>query len=93
MTEVANDVRNKNMPIQAEISRNSQSRCNVANQNFFFTFDTDCSGKAFSKKSDLRIGPEFVISDSFQLAYDYQFGELISLLIYLKFKIPQKFNL
>jgi hypothetical protein len=46
-------------------------------------FKTDCSRKAFSKKSNLTIGPEFVIYDSFQLAYDYPFGELISLLFYL----------
>jgi hypothetical protein len=43
-------------------------------------FKTDCSKKAFSKKSDLTIGTIFVIKNSFQLAYDYPFGKLMSLL-------------
>ncbi len=40
VTEVANNVRNKNMSMQAAITQISQSRCNDANKNFFFTYDT-----------------------------------------------------
>jgi hypothetical protein len=47
VTQVANHVRNKKMPIQAAQKRKSQSRCNVAKPNFFLTFNTDPSRKAF----------------------------------------------
>jgi hypothetical protein len=56
VNEVANHLRNKNMLIQAAITQNSQSRCNVAYRNFFFTYDTDWSRNAFSQKSDLELG-------------------------------------
>jgi hypothetical protein len=56
VTEVTNHLRNKNMLIQAAITQNSQSRCKIAYRNFFFTYDTHWSRKAFSQKSDLELG-------------------------------------
>jgi hypothetical protein len=56
LTEVANHLRNKNMPKQAAVTQNSQSRCNVANQNFFFRYDIEWSRKVFSQKSELELG-------------------------------------
>ncbi len=64
------------------------NECNLLSRNnvtekLFFMFKTDCSKNAFSKKSDLIIGHGFVIYNSFQLAYEYPFGERKSLLCYI----------
>jgi hypothetical protein len=42
------------------------NKCNLLSRNIvtkklFFMFKTDCSRKAFSKKSDLTIGPELFV--------------------------------